>query len=261
MMIQYVAADPTGNITVLIRSPYTAETRQAMIREAFEKVPSCEQAGFISSVSPSLIRLEMMGYEFCGNATLSAAAYQAYLNGMAPGHSGVINVASSGVDRPVPVEIRCLGESEYSGTLEMPCPRHDQYRGFAAVHLEGISHLLIPEGTFSDEEAVSLISEYAEELGVPALGMIFWSGHGESGSDDLLQGESVRIRPLVYVRGSDTVVWEHGCASGSIAAGYYRWTADKSIAHRDVVQPGGVISIRFRDGGMYLTGKVRLLQV
>ena len=47
MDFDYVLADPTGNVTVLITSPYTENTRASMIQEAFAKEPACEQVGFV----------------------------------------------------------------------------------------------------------------------------------------------------------------------------------------------------------------------
>ena len=235
MDFDYIVADPTGNITVLVTSPYTEENRNQIIREAFEKEPSCEQVGFImpvdgapacpdagkadsapdsgktnsdSSLDPrktiydtspnacKTIRLEMMGYEFCGHATLSAAAYLAQQNGLADGEEDVFTIDSSGVDGLLDVRLRkldtmdnaaytdpnasCNKDSDshidvlpvYQGTVSMPRPEVDSYQGYPLIRFGGISHLIVPSDAFTDEQAESSIREFSAELGVPALGMM-----------------------------------------------------------------------------------------
>ena len=136
MKFDYIVADPTGNITVLVTSPYTPDDRQEIIRAAFEREPDCEQVGFVmhDSEDPGKIHLEMMGYEFCGNAALSSAAWQAYLEGIGVGEEREIIIDSSGVDAPLSISVRRLddhyssdpsGQAQpaFEGTVKMPVPR------------------------------------------------------------------------------------------------------------------------------------------
>ncbi|MBR2540249.1 MAG: hypothetical protein IKE85_05405 [Mogibacterium sp.] len=255
MDFEYIIADPTGNITVLITSPYTDSSRQDMISESFKRVPSCEQVGFIMPVSDTLIRLEMMGYEFCGNATLSAAAYQAGMNGLGSGCEAVITVESSGADKPLDVKVRRLPGSDtgsiydgqgFEGTVSMPVPAVSSFRGWPLVQFEGISHLIVPSQAFSDASAEEAVKEFARELDVPALGMMLQP-------DDT---DDISFRPLVYVPGSDTLFWEHGCATGSTAIGFYRYHTT-GITHTQIKQPGGIIRVDIAGGQPLLTGNVK----
>ena len=115
MDFDYVLADPTGNITVLITSPYTPETRSKMIQDAFAKEPDCEQVGFVMPCEGKRIRLEMMAYEFCGNATLSSAALLCQWQGLPAGSEDIITVDSSGAGKPVDVRILRLPDLEENG--------------------------------------------------------------------------------------------------------------------------------------------------
>lgn len=254
MDFDYIVADPTGNITVLILSPYSEDSRQAMIRESFSKEPSCEQVGFLMPVDEESVRLEMMGYEFCGNATLSAAAWHAGKHGLGPGQSSDVTVYSSGADRPLRVHVHRLQEAEYEGTVLMPVPSVSSHRGYPLVQFDGISHLIVPSHDFTDEEAERSVREFAYELDVPAMGLMLCPDYNNliSCGMDICP---VSIRPLVYVPGSDTVFWEHGCATGSTAIGWYRYHISGST-HTEIKQPGGTICVDITDGQPVMTGKV-----
>ena len=265
MDFEYIIADPTGNITVLITSPYTDGTRQDMIRKAFDSEPSCEQVGFLMPVSDEAVQLEMMGYEFCGNATLSAAAWHAGMHGLEPGCSADVTVESSGSEEPLSVHVRRLepdagaggslfGGSYFEGTVSMPVPAISTYRGYPLVSFDGISHLLVPAESFSIPSAEKAVQEYAHELDVSALGLMLCPDYDTLTSTQP-EGDSLTISPLVYVPDQETLFWEHGCATGSTAAGWYRYMTGGS-SHTEIKQPGGIIRVDITDGQPMLTGKV-----
>ena len=207
-------------------------------------------------VSDELIELEMMGYEFCGNATLSAAAWHAGLLGLEPGQSCVRTVESSGADRPLSVNVTRCSRDEYIGTVSMPVPEVDSFMDYPLVCFEGISHMIVPAEAFTPKAAELSVRDFASRLGVPALGMMICSEY-----DDFIThapgSDSLTIEPLVYVPGSDTVVWEHGCASGSTAVGWYRFYQDPRNTVTTIKQPGGTIRVDASDGQVSLTGRVK----
>ena len=268
MDFDYIVADPTGNITVLITSPYTEATRQDMIQESFIREPSCEQVGFIMPVSDDVVKIEMMGFEFCGNATLSTAAWHAGMHGLKPGAEAVVTVDSSGTDSLLDVRVRrhassaadeedadsIFSEAGFEGTVSMPVPSVTSFTGYPLVQFNGISHLIVPAHDFSDEQAENAAREYAAELGVPALGLMLCPEYDAliSGSS----GDSISIRPLVFVPASQTLFWEHGCATGSTAAGWYRYSCDSRFVHTEIKQPGGTIIVDVAGGQPMLTGNV-----
>ena len=264
MKFDYILADPTGNITVLVRTPYTDDTRSVIIRESFEKEPTCEQVGFIMPGSDNIIRLEMMGYEFCGHASLSAAAWHALQHGLKCGQETVVSVDSSGVDDLLAVIVRRIpdrsGKPAFEGTVSMPVPEVRSFNGYPLVQFSGISHLIVPAADISTEEAEHAVKQYTQELAVPALGMMLCSEYDKLVSGDP-SAETVNIRPLVYVPGSDTLFWEHGCATGSTAVGFYRSQTGISCSSTTIKQPGGIIHVDVTDGQPDLTATVTLLSV
>ena len=243
MKLDIVKADPSGNTTILVLTP-VEKVRRAEVSNALMALFDgwAEQVGFVSGME--LNRLDMMGGEFCGNATLSLAAYRA-LEGF--GTESVISV--SGADMPVQCAVKETGKDVWRGRVQMPLPesvcRAEYPEGsFWTVSFKGMTHVIVPENE-APAEPEAVLRRWASESGAEAVGMLFIS---ESG---------VTMRPLVYVRDTDSAVWEHGCASGTAAVGaYLAVLAGKSVS-ADISQPGGAIGV---DAGME-NGELRSLTV
>lgn len=71
MQLKFLKISPSGNVTVLVTFPYIASinTRQEVSKIIMERYNDVEQVGFISYLKNNIPRLDMMGGEFCGNAT------------------------------------------------------------------------------------------------------------------------------------------------------------------------------------------------
>ena len=135
----------------------------------------------------------------------------------------------------------------------MPVPEVSSFRGYPLISFEGISHLLVPDSDFTDEEAETAVKSFAEELGVSALGMMLYTYDETSG---IILPDSLSMRPLVYVPGSGTLFWEHGCATGSTAAGWYRYYESGHAVSTEIKQPGGIIRVDAADGQISMTASV-----
>ena len=80
MELDFIKLSPLGNTTVFLRGEAAQEARAALLAEAMDYDHlAAEQAGFLVAphAEEALFRIEMSGGEFCGNATLSAAALAA----------------------------------------------------------------------------------------------------------------------------------------------------------------------------------------
>jgi len=68
------------------------------------------------------------------------------------------------------------------------------------------------------------------------------------------------IKPIVYVKQTNTLIWETSCASGSLAL-----CLSKKYNKAKISQPSGTsLDIRFEVGGFYVGGRVgeiRFLQM
>lgn len=275
--LNYVIADPTGNITAIVESPVEPHRQPAVAARLMERHPQVEQVGFISpGPIPSL---RMAGGEFCGNASMCAAALirkqeQSEYKGQ-PGQERVV-IYVSGVPDPVEVDLTRKGQDCFLAGIHMPRALGIKELEFRygplcdllpLVHMGGIAHIIIEQTSpFASLQkdptaAEAAIRAWGEELDMPGLGMMFLRekklSQEESGDSSLYY----HLRPLVYIPGSGTLFWEHSCASGSAAVGVYLATKQGSLIDLTLKEPGGCLRVRSDPdkGETWLYGQVRFL--
>ena len=248
--LKYCIFDPTGNITALVETAVDIADQPAAASHIMELEPDVEQVGFISyaedpAAGGAPVSLRMAGGEFCGNATMCAAALFAIRSGL---QGGAVPVKVWGISAPFEVMLERQAALNYSAAVRIPpaldmdelrladgmLPGSDSL-SLPIVRMEGISHVIIePDSGFfglKDDPALAetLLRGWCGVLGAECLGMMF-----------LGEGAAIRpMIPLVYVPGADTMFWENSCASGSAAAGMY--LAAKAGAPVDVTfdEPAG----------------------
>lgn len=223
-----------------------------------------EQGGFLepSERGNAVLRLQMAGGEFCGNAARSAAALIAedFLNrrrfaaiadySLARQQDAAIHFPLEVSGTSKTLEVSCLQEGRnWRVKTEMPVlpsfeniSRHLIEIGgnqleVQAVRMDGITHMLISEASlpFVDDKAryESILHGLGSKLGLlgePALGCIWYSE--DSGQ--------LRIKPVVWVKAIDSYFFESACGSGTMAAALvhakeYRLNKSKVA----VLQPSG----------------------
>lgn len=250
MELTLYAANPAGNITLLVETPVERESRYLVAKQLLEKdILHGEQVGFLTEPQlGGLIRLEMMGGEFCGNAARSVGYWYA---------------SRYECDRMVPVEISGCGHvlrvavDGDSAWADMPIPMSVEpvdVEGIpmTAVRFEGILHLVADLSPLPQKQVAELMPRLAKQFRIPALGIMFLNGD--------------RMTPVVYVEDTDSLIWENSCASGSAAVACKAAAAERDgIIRQDLAQPGGTIStevickngciVSLRIGGSISVGK------
>ncbi len=256
----YRIADPTKNITVLVTNEIDKEHYVPVATQLLRVIKDAEQVAFL--VEPhrkgSRIGLCMMGGEFCGNATLSAAALMAQKDGLKPEEESDIQLDVSGADHALTCHIKAHNPTKgffkgggrqtdlFTGTLEMPLPKSfTAYQGLPAVCFRGIIHIIVPVGMMKAKAIEESIRSAAHALRTPALGMLLWDE------------KNSYMTPCVYVRDTDSLTWERGCASGSAAIGAWRAYKAQTSISTDVHQPGGMI----RTDANHTDGKITKLAI
>ena len=222
MDLSYILADPSGNTTAFVLSPVDP-ARYGPVARAVMQALDAEQVAFVHHG-----RMDMMGGEFCGNATRAYAMYVARQRG---GLSEV-RLRVSGCDHVVTVAVDL---ARGAARAEMPLPRAvraAEVEGHAGtlVDLAGIAHLVI-EGVAPSEDFFRAAEPLFSAIeGLDAYGVIS------------LDRTSHRMTPLVKVVDTGTLVWEGSCGSGTIACAVAESTglAD-GLFEQDYFQPAGVV--------------------
>jgi len=259
MRIKYSILDPTGNITALVESEAEEEQRQNTAAGIMRLHPEVEQVGFLTPAgSDGLPSLQMAGGEFCGNATMCAAA----LLSLRVSAGDTVRLHVSGAAQPLEVKLRRNGADAFQAELQMPPAIEITEQAFTfedlcgklpLVHMEGISHLIVQSQSpffalLNDLKAAEhAVKAFCAELSADGLGLLFLEGEGQERC----------MTPLVYIPGSGTVFWENSCASGSAAVGMYLAAADGAQTGVSLREPGGVLQVTSDPTGTRLRGSVR----
>lgn len=207
---EYVVADAAGNMTAFIIHPVDPRLRVAYgkgIMESLKDKYTIEQVGFITpSYDGYALRMDMMGNEFCGNATRSYGYYIAKSQGLKGKNE--VEVYVSGHKGPLYVNVDMDNE-----TAEVAMPRARKIAiveingvDYKAVVFDGIVHVVV-EGREDEKLAHTLLEEIQTVYESEAYGVVFF--------DDVT---SVMV-PYVYVKDADTLFREGSCASGTAAVG------------------------------------------
>lgn len=257
MELKFIKTSPTENMTILIQTPVPREQHLAVAEKliAYGSVYA-EQAGYIEEAENPMAekRLQMMAGEFCGNASLSLAAWLAKEKGLPIGEKTEIILEVSGADSLVRCEMK-REEKGFSGRVAMPLPKEIEKKTFAldgesleltAVVFEGITHIIVP---------VSLWGENGTEKAEQAAKA--WAGEMPAAFGILLfDEEKGELYPLVSVE-NVSLIWERGCGSGTSAIGaYLAARAGKSVSVK-LKQPGGIMGVEAE----YKNGTIKALSI
>ena len=265
--LSYCILDPTGNITALVESAVDPAERPVVARAIMREHPAVEQVGFVRFFDPDDSgvqgELRMAGGEFCGNATMCAAAL--YRLHAQDGGTGV-KLRVSGAESAVEVRLGQEADGAIAASVHMPpalsiCEERLSFDGISArvpvVRMQGISHAIIQRdsaffGLLGNRPAAErAVRAWCTDLAAEGLGLMFIEQDGESS----------QLTPLVFVPGSGTVFWESSCASGTSAAGMYLAAQNSAPVDVAFCELGGTLRVTSSPspGETWLHGSVRHL--
>lgn len=246
MKVKIRVANPAGNITIFVmtpldRSQYAQAANQLLKRKEYK----AEQVGFVEEKADGTCRLQMMGGEFCGNATRSFGYLRSLLD---RDHPKLVEVDVSGSDTPLKVEVDFDNNTSRT-TMPVPVKMVDllvpDQGSCPMVCFDGISHIIVKGPRRGDAFVKAVLKAAKEYETCGAYGIMFLEPSGDG------MEKCYRMTPVVYVTGTDSLVWESSCGSGSMACAAY--LADKKADGTHVYilkQPGGLIeaSVIRREG-------------
>ena len=232
MELNILRADPAGNITIFVLDQ-VEKAQRAAIAEKIMAIPAlkAEQVGYACPPEDDADgRMEMMGGEFCGNATRAYGMYIAQQKGGA----SEVKLRVSGCDHVVTAQVDLKAGT---ARAEMPCPRSVQrvtvngHEG-TLVDLTGIAHFVVEGVTPSEEFFHAVEPVFSGIAGLDACGVIF------------LDAETRRMTPLVKVIDTNSLVWEGSCGSGSLATVIARTEGMTDGEYsEDIIQPAGTVRV------------------
>jgi diaminopimelate epimerase len=255
---------PGGNDTFIVLNESFEREQYARINQlVLDRYKKFEQGAVLEvSRNGAVLRMQMTGGEFCGNATRSAAALIAQTYVTTQELSAVADysvIQERGNLLTFPLEVSGTGslitarvtkglggwdveielprmerkDVEYNvplslGDATIPC---------TVVNLEGISHVLIPESKlpFSNDQELfrMMVADVISQLqwgDKPAFGLIWVKD----------EGAQLAIEPVVYVKSIQTCIYESACGSGTIAVALAFGDEGRCSA-ASVKQPSGVV--------------------
>lgn len=266
MEVQFIKTSPTENMTILVETQIPVEKQLAVGQKliAYNGVYG-EQAGFIQEPNDQRAAkaLRMMAGEFCGNATLSLAAWVMEQKGMPVGEKETVLLEVSGAKDLVLCEIQ-REEQGYLGKVDMPLPLSIEWKMFSlegemltlpVVQFDGITHIIVERKIWGDSaknkaEQASMI--WGEKM-TEAFGILLW---------DETTG---KLEPLVCVKGA-SLIWEKGCGSGTSAIGAFLAMKTGKDVFLQCKQPGGTMGVRafMKDGklaSLQISGHVSIVAI
>jgi len=252
MKLHFVKVNPAENMTIFVLDQIPNEHHRRIANKLMDyNNIHGEQVGFIQREG-SYMKLQMMGGEFCGNATRSLAAYMVYsrypeIKEIAQGYE--VKLKTSGVDET----IRCIvkpteKENTYYSQINMPLPLSvkEEYIycsekpiSTIKVNLPGIVHFIVDMNKIEDEDDYfQRVKSEMDKSQYDAFGIMFYDK------------EKNYLKPLVYVKATDSLYWERSCASGTCALGAALAYEGNSPITKSIHQPGGnlEVSVDWKDG-------------
>lgn len=253
MKLNFIKVNPTENMTVLIldtlpRASYASVAKKIM---GYNHI-FAEQVGFIEQPETpqagGYARLQMMGGEFCGNATRALAATLAYRGHLmtTENASQVLSLEVSGAAAMVNCRVEKTAEEHiFRVAIEMPLASclvkqkltvAGKNYPITTVYFAGICHVIVNArhvGT-STADKIAFFDVVKGELKASiedAIGLMFYDEQQQF------------IEPLVYVKSTDSLIWERGCGSGTTAVAVMLAHQQEQSVMIDLNQPGGVLSV------------------
>lgn len=235
-ILNYFRANPAGNITGFVLGDVEKSEKSLIARAIIEQIDSTvEQVGFISENQDGKLRMDMMGGEFCGNATRSFGLFVAILNELKGENKLLLSV--SGTDKDIEV---ITNSEEMTSEVTLNKAKKIAYLNlvgneYFTVFLDGIIHVIVPDRKADKVFVIQLINELQKTYKEDAYGCLF------------LDEERMYMEPYVYVPETETLIKEGSCGSGTVASGYYLNKDKRRDFKEEIFQPGGSIVVRAKE--------------
>lgn len=196
--INYQLISASGNPTAIISGNYAQKFRKIINQSIFQSNKLVEQIGYIYQINNKYY-FDMMGQEFSGNGCRSAAF--CFLRQQ----PGIIQFQSSGAKSPIAVAL----DKNNNSTVTIP----NSYQiistnPFCLKMLNNYQIVIEGKGNlFSAKNIIASLPTDTSGIGIMYINKV----------NDI----NYQLNPFFYTRGTDTLVNETACGSGTTAATIY----------------------------------------
>lgn len=231
--VDYLRANPAGNITAFVIGQVDPSARAKIANIIIDDLdPSVEQVGFISKNSDGSYRMDMMGGEFCANASRSYGLYLAQTLDLADEKPVEVQVSGS-KDK---VQVKVDKDQMTAEIILSPARKVKDLKlgggTYTTVFLDGIIHTIINDRAEDKALAEKIIDELKNSYTDDAYGVMF------------LDEKNLTMVPYVYVEETKTLIREGSCGSGTFSAGYYLNKEKAPDFKATLKQPGGSLEVK-----------------
>lgn len=246
--INFVKINPVENMTILVKNKFNREEYKDISQKLMDyKNVFAEQVGFIEGE-----HLQMMGGEFCGNASRSFATYLAFIDNEFKEEKNY-TITCSGCSDKLNVWVRKTDKgNQYLAKIEMPKAvsieeekilYNNENLTLKKIDFSGIVHYIIDKKLSKETFSEFMKEKFGEKY--KAFGLMFF------------EKDKMEMTPFVYVKGLGGV-WERSCGSGTTALGYYL-REKYNFNFSKIKQPGGEIEVSFEKDKVFIDGYVEIV--
>lgn len=236
--LRFYKMSPGGNSTILVLDPVFPADRASLARQLLDPGHlQAEQVGYLD-LRTQPVRLDMMGGEFCANACRAAAAvmHQEGVGLIQEYDAWVGSLQASGALQPLSVRVQ-PGVDGLNTGVQLSVPQVGACThlapGIGLVRLPGIVHICLEEHLHPFSVAYETGStQLRQRFGLEqedAVGCIWYRQNQELWS----------IKPVVWVRSTNSTYFETGCGSGSLALALWLQQRQNLPMPTRILQPSG----------------------
>ncbi|RTX74083.1 histidine racemase CntK [Mammaliicoccus sciuri] len=243
-VVEFSKYNPAGNMTILVHSKHNCNDYSKIAKQLmmYNHV-CCEQVGFIESDMDKSgdYHLVMSGNEFCGNATMS---YIRYLEDHDLLETNDFQIKVSGCNDLVKCAVH--KKKDNSRYYEVGMPKAERV---SRVHLSMFANDIETYEIVYDSyiHYMILVDEITCDLQKQIEDFIHkqeWLPKYKTIGMMLFDESRQFLKPLIYIREVQSLIWENSCGSGTASIGiFYNTVREQKCKDFIVYQPGGKILV------------------
>ncbi|MGL4981808.1 MAG: hypothetical protein ACRC4W_02935 [Treponemataceae bacterium] len=233
--IDIVVANPSGNITVFVKTP--TEQKDYLAIAAFllgMQDLKAQQVAFIvdDGLHSCRPQMNMAGMEFCANASRAFALLLALENPAVYKSSFSIHV--SGCNQPLGASV---DTQRNNAKISLPLNIEQgkfvyNCKQFFQASFDGITHLVVFDIPYSANEFLLIKNEFYKHFDAAAFGVMF------------VNEQKTGFVPVIFVRDVNSIIIEGSCGSGSVATALALCeTLQDGEQSFSLHQPAGVLQV------------------